>query len=180
VAFIDADRKPTSEEWYKLRLDTTKPRMTFRRVSGDIEDTIFSLAKSHDFLVIDTGGMDGREMRYTLGYAHKFICPTQPSGFDLNVLQGVQDYVQLARPLNPTIEAFTLLNRASNNKRSLSNKHAWETLRSEELSKMKVIPDPIHDLEAWRRCSTTGFGVCEMDCEKSNRDLKKLIKNIGL
>lgn len=181
VVLLDADKKPTASKWAEKRAARDDlPRVYCKRVVGDIDDSLKLLSKEYDYVIVDCGGMAGREMRYSLAYGNVFISPFQPSRFDLESLEGVSDAVLQVEPINPSLRAYSLINRASNNARSVSNKNTIEALQGPEAKGLTLLEPVIHDLEVWRRCGETGKCVIELDNEKAQQDLFKLINSLEI
>lgn len=180
VALLDADKKPSAQKWHALRDGLPNiADITCKRVIGDIDDAILSMARDHDYLVIDTGGMEGRELRYTLGYSHVFIAPFQPSQFDLDSVSNMNSYVKLARPLNPHLRAFSLLTRVSNQRHSTTTDHAIEFMGTADADQFTLVPSVINELIAYKDCARTGKSVFDMPKEqKAQTNINGLIEAI--
>ena len=180
VALLDADPKPDSASWHDLRIKNKEalPKITLRRTIGDIDDSIINLANSHDILIIDTGGMEGPEMRYTVGYATTFIAPYNPSHYDLNTARKVESIVSLGRPLNPDMISYSVLVNVSNHPHSKSTVDSRRSLQG--LNASKCLKTHIHALEVWKYSAGLGMGVSELDNEKAKSDLNNLAEEIEL
>jgi len=87
-----------------------------------------NLSGKYDLVLVDAGGRDSMELRYSLAVADEVYIPIQPAQADLWTLEKMQNLVEEAQAFNEDLAAFVLLNRCSNNPRNLDAQEAREFL----------------------------------------------------
>lgn len=162
VLLVDTDKQESASSWAGLREEEgIQPAITtVQKVGKSITRDLLELAKRFDDLVVDAGGRDSYELRAALVAADKIFIPVQASQFDVWTLGNMAELVEHARALNPKLQAFVLLNRASSNPAVSETKEAESLLADfPELIFSGVI---VRDRIAFRKASSAGQGVSEL------------------
>lgn len=183
VGILDADEKPTAWKWAQRRKANPKVPDTdnflVKHTIGDIDDSIISMAKSLDYLVIDCGGFDSVEMRYALAYSDYFIAPFKPSFFDTETAESVNNVIRDMRPRNPEMKGYTLLTEVSNTRGSTTTKEAIRDLEK-TMSSTVMLTAKCHVLDTYRHCARAGTGVMEDGKMKAKLNIEGILKEIGI
>ena len=162
VLLVDTDKQESANSWAGLREEEgIQPAITtVQKVGKSITRDLLELAKRFDDLVVDAGGRDSYELRAALVAADKIFIPVQASQFDVWTLGNMAELVEHAQALNPKLQAFVLLNRASSNPAVSETKEAESLLADfPELIFSGVI---VRDRIAFRKASSAGQGVSEL------------------
>ena len=162
VLLVDTDKQESASSWAGLREEegVTPAVTTVQKVGKSITRDLLELAKRFDDLVVDAGGRDSYELRAALVAADKIFIPVQASQFDVWTLGNMAELVEHAQALNPKLQAFVLLNRASPNPAVSEAKEAEFLLADfPGLIFSGVI---IHDRIVFRKASSAGQGVNEL------------------
>lgn len=163
VLLVDTDKQESASSWAGLREEegVTPAVTTVQKVGKSITRDLLELAKRFDDLVVDAGGRDSYELRAALVAADKIFIPVQASQFDVWTLGNMAELVEHAQALNPKLQAFVLLNRASPNPAVSETKEAESLLADfPELTFSEVI---VRDRIAFRKASSAGQGVNELN-----------------
>lgn len=117
VTLIDADPQKSTEVFSNNRSDLgLKPLFSnIFKTGSSLKDEIDIQKKQNDFLIIDTGGRDSKEMRISMVKANYLLIPTIPSQLDVAVLEKMLEIFDLAKESNPNLKAFIILNKISPN-----------------------------------------------------------------
>lgn len=117
VMLIDSDPQRSSEVFANNRSESGKEQLfsSVAKCGSALRDEINLQSKSHDCLVIDTGGRDSKEMRIAMSKANMLIIPTIPSQYDVIVMDRMLEIFELAKDVNENLQAFILCNKLSTN-----------------------------------------------------------------
>lgn len=162
VLLVDTDKQESASSWAGLREEEAiQPAITtVQKVGKSITRDLLDLSKRFDDLVIDAGGRDSYELRAALVAADKIFIPVQASQFDVWTLGNMAELVEHAQALNPKLQAFVILNRASPNPGVSEANEAKELLADfPNLIFSGVI---VRDRIAFRKASSAGQGVNEL------------------
>lgn len=202
VAILDADPKPASSTWSRRRANfidefntmeetgslpnTEQKKVIARKLKpkpievvrnrGDIDRTIYSLEKDHEFVLIDAGGMDDAEQRMAIGVSNVVVCPMKTGQFDLDTSPHMNHIIKLARTFNKDLRALFFINEAPTISGMSNTKDAKEVLNSyEEFDLCRTV---IHKRNAYELTAVYGLGVAEWSCSKSRGEIEVLCKEI--
>jgi len=117
VLVVDTDQQGSASYFFQIRDDgQIEPRVTcVQKFGKSLPRDVLDLSERYDEIIIDAGGRDSMELRYSLGIASRLYIPLRPSQFDVWTLDQMDDLVNQAKGLNPDIEARVVLNMASPN-----------------------------------------------------------------
>lgn len=162
VLLVDTDKQESASAWSGLREEEgIQPAITtVQKVGKNITRDLLDLARRFDDLVIDAGGRDSFELRAALVAADRVFIPVQASQFDVWTLGNMAELVEHAQALNPKLQAFIVLNRASPNP-SVSEAREAEALLA-DFPGLVFSGVVLRDRIAFRKASSAGQGVSEL------------------
>lgn len=123
VALIDADKvMNTSVQWSDDRESyieahpgtDVEPIYTVKK-TGKIGQTAQATAETYDVVIIDTGGQDSSEMRYSLLVADVVITPVEPTQEALDGVEPFMKIVEEASFMNEALVPVAVLTRVPPN-----------------------------------------------------------------
>lgn len=114
VLVIDADRQGSASLWSNIRVaDQILPAVACIEKTGEaLGSAVKDLATRYDDIVIDAGGRDSVELRAALTVADVGLFPLGYGLFDLGTLDKLAELIDLVKPINPSLVAKVLVNRA--------------------------------------------------------------------
>jgi chromosome partitioning protein len=112
VMLIDADTQKTSSDWAEERARTGAPEIEHQAMSGDLSKTVWALAGTGRYLVIDCGGRDTKELRSAMIASDLLLVPVRPKRRDLKTLDYVSDLVEKSRLANKYLVARSVVTQA--------------------------------------------------------------------
>ena len=112
VMLIDADTQKTSSDWAEERARTDALEIEHQAMSGDISKTVWTLAGTGRYLVIDCGGRDTKELRAAMIASDLLLVPVRPKRRDLKTLDYVSDLVEKSRIANKYLIARSVVTQA--------------------------------------------------------------------
>lgn len=159
---VDTDKQETSCNWASLREENeiTPTVKQIEKTGKNIVSNLQDLAEKYDDLIIDTGGRDTPELRASLLVADCVYIPVQASQFDIWSLETMEEILSQCSVMNPTLKAFTVINRASTNP-SVSEVGEAENI----VSNSEIIPFSgaiLRERIVYRKAQNSGQGIEEM------------------
>jgi chromosome partitioning protein len=130
VLLIDADDQETASDFTALRTERSEngPGYTSIQLAGAaVRTQTVRLKDKYEDIIIDTGGRDTTSQRAALSVADILLVPFVPRSFDVWTLEKVGYLVNEMRPANPSLRAYTFLNRAD--PRGQDNEEAAQLLK---------------------------------------------------
>jgi chromosome partitioning protein len=130
VLLIDADDQETASDFTALRTERSEngPGYTSIQLAGAaVRTQTVRLKDKYEDIIIDTGGRDTTSQRAALSVADILLVPFVPRSFDVWTLEKVGHLVNEMRPANPSLRAYTFLNRAD--PRGQDNEEAAQLLK---------------------------------------------------
>jgi chromosome partitioning protein len=177
VILVDTDLQRTASHWVDRRNAVNGLAMvhcTERR--GNVFHAIRDLAKRYQEVIVDAGGRDSEELRTAMVGAHHIYVPLKASQPDLETSLHMNELVQLARGLNPYLEAHAIISMAPTNPIISETQEAQELLT--ELHELLLSKAIIRERKVYRDAIAEGRGVVEMDNEKAIAEIEALAKEI--
>lgn len=173
VMLLDADKQATSTKWVGRRNDAGYKEIHSAQKLGDIYRTAIDLGARYQFVIIDAGGRDSRELRTGMVAADLIYVPIKASQADLETLPVVDELVSLSRGMNPALQARTLLCMAPTNERIKEVEDAQALLV--DFPDLPLSGCIIRERKIYRDALLLGRGVVEM----KNNDAKAEIQLLG-
>lgn len=161
VLLIDADDQETASDFTALRTERTEnsPGYTSIQLAGTaVRTQTLRLKDKYEDIIIDTGGRDTTSQRAALSVADILLVPFVPRSFDVWTLEKVGHLVNEMRPANPTLRAYTFLNRAD--PRGQDNDEAAQVLK--ETDALVFTGLSLGNRKAFSNAAAQGLAVTEL------------------
>jgi chromosome partitioning protein len=173
LLLIDTDSQGSSADWTYYRKEEGKDgieciQLFEKRIVSEID----SKAKRYDDIIIDAGGRDSKELRYSMTVADVMLVPVGASQYDLNTIADVDELIDQARTVNPELQCYVVINNFPNHAQLTEGQEGIEFLKQFD----NVIPLDfiIHHRIAFNRTAKEGLGVNELKNNGSTADPKAL------
>ena len=177
VLLVDTDRQRTAANWVDRRhLLKALPTVHCTERRGNVFHALRDLATRYDEIIVDAGGRDSEELRTALVAAHKVYVPLKASQPDLETSLHMNELIQLARGMNPHLEARVLICMAPTNPSIHETGEAQELLT--ELTELQPSGVTINERKVYRDAMAEGRGVIEMDNDKAKAEISALAEEI--
>jgi len=162
VLLVDTDKQGSCNFWSSIRSESgVLPRIPCVQSFGKgLAKNLLDLASRYEVIIVDAGGRDSLELRYSLGVANKVVIPCQPTQFDLVTLTQMDSLVGQAQTLNPLLVASVVLNRASTNP-SVSDAEEAKDLIS-GFNHLNLINCILRERVSYQRSVREGLSVVEV------------------
>jgi len=115
------------------------------------------LADRYDEIVIDAGGRDSMELRYSLGVSDQAYIPVQPFQFDIWTIRQMDELVEMPQGLNENLQAFIVLNRVSTNPAVREDRETRDFFREEGFQHLTLVDWVLRYRIAFRKSARDGF-----------------------
>jgi len=118
VLLLDSDPQKTSSAWVYRRTIIANETICLPHNSektGDIYNTVIDFSHRYEYVIIDTGGRDSKELRSGLIAADIFYTPIKPSQIDIDTLGKMNELVEQASSLNKKLKSTALITHAPTN-----------------------------------------------------------------
>lgn len=174
VLLLDADKQLTSSKWATVREEEgIMPRISsVQKFGTGIPAQVQDLRGRYSDIVIDVGGRDTPELRYTLAVADKVFIPVLPSDFDTWTIRAMDRLVEMAKAFNPGLQAFILISRASTHPQSREVEDTRNDILAENFEYLMLADTVMYERVAFRKAARTGRAVVELSGK--DRDEKAL------
>ncbi len=178
VLLIDTDKQPSASYFFQVRDDNQiKPRVTcIQKFGKNLPRDVLDLSQRYSQIIIDAGGRDSAELRYSLGIADHIIIPLRPTQLDTWTLDQMNKIILQARTFNPDLMASVVLNMVSTN---IANTDVEETVSLiGEYHELDIFNVRIKERVAFQRSVREGQTVCEHTPKdvKAQNEIKALYK----
>lgn len=179
VLLVDADDQRTATDFSALRNQQGEGLASYTSIqlSGKtVREQVLKLKDKFDCIVIDTGGRDTTSQRAALSVSHLLLVPLAPRSFDVWTLDLISSLVEEIATINPTLRAFSFLNRAD--VRGNENATAQDIIAEQE--NIDVLPIAISNRKAFSDACAMGKAVSEhaKKDQKALLEIQKLINFI--
>jgi chromosome partitioning protein len=173
VMLLDADKQCTSSKWITRR-NRAKHLPVIHNVQKllDIYDTTMDLANRYDWVIVDAGGRDSKELRTGLAAADLLYSPLRASQADVETLDVVDELVSMAKALNPVLRCRLLLCMVPATSINTEVREARELFDS--FARLPISGCTIADLKAYRDALKLGLGVIELKNTKAKAEVHLL------
>lgn len=161
VLLVDADDQETASDFTILRNECQLEGAGYTsiKLTGQaVRTETLRLADKYADIIIDTGGRDTTSQRAALTVAHLLLVPFVPRSFDVWTLEKVSSLVGEMRAANPSLAAYTFLNRAD--PRGQDNEGAAEALK--ETAELRFLEMPLGARKAFSNAAAQGMAVTEL------------------
>nr|WP_241391616.1 AAA family ATPase [Yersinia frederiksenii]ULG19958.1 chromosome partitioning protein ParA [Yersinia frederiksenii] len=179
VCLVDADAQRSASRWYAEReLSGLKPVITLIEKRDNISQTLKSLGKRFDQVIVDVAGRNSRELITGGTVAHQIIAPHQCSQLDLDTLMELQQQLESMRDLNPELKAWCYQAMAT------TNPLIRGTERNEFLEYVKEFDGlvPLNSIGCYRKIyrdvMSDGRSVLESDNDNAKAEVLDLLREV--
>jgi chromosome partitioning protein len=177
VLLIDADDQETATDFTTQRSERLEGEAGYTNIKltgAGVRNQTQRLKEKYEDIIIDTGGRDTTSQRAALSVADVLLVPFVPRSFDVWTIEKVSELVTEMRQANPTLKAFTFINRAD--PRGHDNDEAAEVLK--EAPELKFIETPLGNRKAFGNAAATGLAVTELkpEDEKASEEIMILVQ----
>lgn len=168
VLLLDTDRQGTASFWATVREETEiESRIAcVQKFGKGLAAQVRDLADRYDEIVIDAGGRDSMELRYSLGVCDRAYIPVQPFQFDIWTLRQMDELVETAQGLNENLQAYIVLNRVSTNPLVREDQETLTFVREEGFLHLGLMSSVLRDRIAFRKSARDGLSVVEWKQDK--------------
>lgn len=147
---------------------------------GDYHRQLAALAARHDEVIVDVGGegQGAREIRLALTVANRVLTPCRPSPADIQRLDMMHGMIELARDLNPGLDAMLFPVQASTNAKATDVDVFYE--KAVEFPQFRLLDAVVCMRDAYKPWADTGEAVFEqvkLD-KKAMAEMTKLYKEV--
>lgn len=158
---VDTDKQGSSNSWAESRDEEGhEPRITcIQKFGKNLARDIQDLRTRYEDIFIDAGGRDSVELRASMVIADKLYIPVQASQYDVWTLDQMDALVAQTQAINPDLEAFIVINRASTNPSVKETKEATNFVSDYENLRFSGII--IRDRITFRKSAGEGQAVFE-------------------
>jgi len=181
VLLLDTDRQGTASFWATVREDTEiEPRIAcVQKIGKGLASQVRDLAERYDEIVIDAGGRDSMELRYSLGVADRAYIPVQPFQFDIWTIRQMDELVEMAQGVNENLQAYLLLNRVSTNPAVREDQETRDFFEQEYFQHLTLVDTVLRDRIAFRKSGRDGLSVVEWKQDKkAANEMNQLYKEV--
>ncbi len=160
VLLVDADEQGSAADFTQLRTEKAGGAgyAAMRLKGREVRTEIAKLRAKFGDIIVDVGGRDNEGLRAALTIADKALIPVQPSSFDVWSFDRIAALVNEAKVLNPSLEAFAMLNAAD--AQGQDNREAREALQ--DIDGVKMLDGTIVRRKSFRNAAAQGRGVLDM------------------
>jgi chromosome partitioning protein len=177
VLLVDTDRQRTAANWVDRRnVIKELPTVHCTERHGNVFQALRDFARRYDEVIVDAGGRDSEELRTALVAAHKVYVPLKASQPDLETSLHMNELIQLARGMNPHLEARVLICMAPTHPSIRETGEAQELLA--ELAELRPSGMTISERKVYRDAMAEGRGVIELDNDKAKAEISALAQEI--
>ena len=185
VIVVDTDKQPSAANFFAVRDENdVTPRVVcvqkyVQKKANSLAKDLLSLAEKYEYVIVDAGGRDSLELRYSLGVADQVIIPLQPTQLDLWTLDQMDNLVRDARALNPNLQrAAVALNMVSTNIGNTDADEAAELINDYE--ELTILENRIKERVPFQRSIREGKAVIEYTPKdpKAYNEIAKLFKEV--
>ncbi len=180
VLLIDTDKQGSASAWASVRDQNTSVQrvLSVQKFGSNIDHEIRSLSTKFDDILIDAGGQNSQELRAAMVAADKMYIPIQVGQFDVWTLGLMDRLIAQVRPINPNLQGFVLLNRASPNPAVTEIEEIFQVMS--EFENLSLCAAIIKERIAYRKAAKEGLSVVELarGDVKASDEMRELYKEI--
>ena len=133
ILLLDADLQKTSSTWvYRRSLNKEKNIIQIQSTekTGDVYNTVADLSKRYEYIIIDSGGRESRELRSALIICDIFYTPIKPSQIDIDTLASINELVESATSINKKLKSYAIITHSPTNPNMDDKKETEEVLNN--------------------------------------------------
>ena len=163
VLLIDTDKQGSASFWCALRDENKEVKRVpcVQKFGLGLAGEIKDLSNRYKNIIIDAGGRDSVELRSAMTVADKMFIPLQASQFDVWTIAAMDNLVSIAKPINPKLDAFIIINRASTHPSVSESKDVIELF--DDVAHVKMLENTLRDRIVYRKAAQRGLSIFEVD-----------------
>ena len=184
-AVLECDDQLSIKDWNEERqANGITPEIAYHECYTNIEERARKLAKTNDFVFLDTPGRKSAEFRKMLECADILITLVAPgSQIEINTLARLVHDVKTAQAgLNPNLKAWIVLNKCPTDPRDNDASELRQML-NDDPDWFPVPRQRIYSRKSHQGAYNAGMGVHEYNDKQGNKargEIELLLKEIGL
>lgn len=168
VLLLDTDKQENSTKFISKRNDKNiKPTpICLQRRGKFLHAEIEDLVKRYELVIIESGGRDSVELRAAMACSavDLLYSPLQPSEFDMDTVETMEELVGLAQSYNPDLEAYILFNQSPTHAKITTLEEARELCN--ELENLNVCESSISHRIPFQYAASYSLSVVEFELER--------------
>ncbi len=133
VLFVDADKQRSGAKFFDRRNGNgVKPDITCVNILGKhLNSELDRMASRYESIIVDVGGRDSVELRSALvaKAVSNWYSPIQPSEFDMDTLETIEELSELSQTYNPNLQAHIILNACSTHAQTKTTDEAKNVIK---------------------------------------------------
>lgn len=173
VLLVDADDQETATDFTALRNERQADGAGYTSIKltgASVRNEIQRLKAKYDDIIIDTGGRDTTSQRAALTVSDVLLVPFVPRSFDVWTIEKVGELVEEMRAANPSLKAFTFINRADS--RGTDNEDAAGVLS--DTPALTLLPAVLGQRKAFGNAAAEGLAITELK-QKDNKATEEML-----
>lgn len=171
--FIDTDKQCSATKFFERRNEKEiPPKIPCIHITGKyLHLEIESLASKYEVTIIDAGGRDSVELRSAMvsSAVSKLYSPIQPSEFDMDTLETIDELAELSRTYNPKLTAYILLNMCHTHAKITTADEAKEVIKEAFSESLRLCPVTLGHRISYQYSISHSKSVVEYEAEEIKR-----------
>jgi chromosome partitioning protein len=179
---VDTDiSQYTTSNWHKEReLAQHNPSIELKKITSEIRKEILKIESDYDYIIIDTGGRESRELREGLSVADIAVFLFKPEKVFLDTFDRLDDLTGQAGGINKKLKAFSLFTIVQKNYITRERFLTKFTPTLEAGKHIAHLPTHLIERTAYPYCDELGLGITESKDSKAKREFLAVIKAMNL
>ncbi|BEM07324.1 AAA family ATPase [Serratia ureilytica] len=179
VVLVDSDIQRSASRWHAEReASGLAPAITLIEKTGNISQTLRSLADKYDHVIVDVAGRNSRELITACTVADMLIAPHQCSQLDLDTMFELQQQLISIRDLNPDLKAYAYQSIATTNPVLEGNERNEFLEYVAEFDQLTPLTAKSCYRKIYRDVMSEGKSVMETDNAKARDEVMALINEV--
>ncbi|BBI92104.1 putative partitioning protein [Serratia symbiotica str. Tucson] len=179
VVLVDSDIQRSASRWHTEReASGLSPAITLIEKTGNISQTLRSLAEKYDHVIVDVAGRNSRELITACTVADVLIAPHQCSQLDLDTMFELQQQLISIRDLNPDLKAYAYQSIATTNPVLEGNERNEFLEYVAEFDQLTPLTAKSCYRKIYRDVMSEGKSVMETDNAKARDEVMALINEV--
>ncbi|MGP2817265.1 AAA family ATPase [Serratia marcescens] len=179
VVLVDSDIQRSASRWHAEReASGLAPAITLIEKTGNISQTLRSLADKYDHVIVDVAGRNSRELITACTVADMLIAPHQCSQLDLDTMFELQQQLISIRDLNPDLKAYAYQSIATTNPVLEGNERNEFLEYVAEFDQLTPLTAKSCYRKIYRDVMSEGKSVMETDNGKARDEVMALINEV--
>lgn len=179
VALVGADNQGTANHWHDRReANGQAPLLTVMRKNGNLVNTLQSLAKKYDYVLVDVGASNSAELISAMVVADQVIAPYQCSKFDLECAEELRSQLENVLPVNPTLKVMVYHAIATTNPALRRSERLAFATALEAYPEFQLLEAIGHSRKVYKDVAEDGRSVLESQNPLAAGEINALLKEV--